>query len=62
MIEPLGIKDHMHVVDHDGHSLGMINGVIDDPILLVRSSAGALHHCVPPQRVAEVDETRIRLK
>ncbi len=62
MIEPLRIKEHMEVVNHSGVSLGIVNGVINDLILLARSGAGDLHHCVPLERVAAVDETRIRLK
>lgn len=58
----MNIRENMEVVDPSGHSLGIVNGVINDLILLARSSAGDLHHCVPLERVAEVDETRIRLK
>jgi hypothetical protein len=62
MIEPMRIREHMEVVDQSGHSLGIVNGVINDLILLARSGAGDLHHCVPLERVAAIDETRIRLK
>lgn len=58
----MGIREHMQVVDHDGHSLGIVNGVIDDLILLARSSAGDLHHCVPLSRVETVENDRICLK
>lgn len=62
MFEPMNIKEHMKVVDHDGHSIGIVNGVIDDLILLARSGAADLHHCVPMSRVVSVENNRICLK
>lgn len=62
MIEAMRIREHMEVVDQSGHRLGIVNGVINDLILLARSGAGDLHHCVPLERVARIDETRICLK
>jgi hypothetical protein len=62
MIEPMRIREQMEVIDHSGHRVGIVNGVINDLILLARSGAGDLHHCVPLDRVAALDETRIRLK
>ena len=62
MFEMKNIKEYMKVVDHDGHSIGIVNGVIDDLILLARSGAGDLHHCVPLRRVEDISENCVRLK
>jgi len=62
MFETMRIREHMEVVDNSGRRIGTVNGVIDDLILLARSSSfGDLHHCVPIDRVERVDEDRVCL-
>jgi hypothetical protein len=62
MFETMRIRRNMEVVGQTGQRLGTVSGIVDDLILLARSSAGDLHHCVPLHRVATIDETRICLK
>ena len=63
MFHEMRIRPHMEVVDNFGRRVGTVNGVIDDLILLARSSSfGDLHHCVAIDRVDSIDDNRVCLK
>lgn len=63
MFEALNIKEHMTVIDHEGHRIGIVQEVIDDLIKLARSDSWFdLHHCVGIDRVEAIEDNRIYLK